>query len=76
MIGCYARTDSSLESEIDAAYERMMHSDTDALSRLHFNAMVCLIRQRSAEQIAKMEFERRIGAKYAPLVTYQIGDVM
>jgi hypothetical protein len=64
-------TDSALEVEIDAAYERLVNAESEAQATLHWNAMVVLIRQRSAERIVEMEIERRIGAKYSSLFTYE-----
>jgi hypothetical protein len=68
-------TDSDRESLIDAAYEQMTASSDEAIQRQHWRDMIYHVRLRSAEQVLKMETERRISAKYAPLVTYQMGDV-
>ena len=68
-------TDSDRESLIDAAYDQMIAASDESLQRQHWRDMLYHIRLRSPEQILKMETERRISAKYAPLVTYQMGDV-
>jgi hypothetical protein len=68
-------TDSERESLIDAAYEQMIATADEAVQRRHFSDMCWHIRLRSPEQILKMESERRISAKYAPLICYQFGDV-
>ena len=68
-------TDSDRESLIDAAYEQMVAASDETAQRKHWADMIYHVRLRSAEQIFKMEAERRISAKYAPLVCYQMGDV-
>jgi hypothetical protein len=64
-------TDAELELQIDAAYERLIFSESEAASTLHWNAMIVLMRQRSPEQLMEMEIERRIGKRYAPLMTHE-----
>jgi hypothetical protein len=68
-------TDSDRESLIDAAMEQLVAATTEAERRKHWVDLVYHVKLRSPEQIFKMETERRISAKYAPLVTYQMGDV-
>jgi hypothetical protein len=68
-------TDSDRESLIDASYDQMISVADPVQQRKHFSDMCWHIRLRSPEQILKMETGRRIGAKYAPLMTYQMGDV-
>jgi hypothetical protein len=68
-------TDSDRESLIDAAYEQMVAAADETTQRKHWADMIYHVRLRSAEQIFKMEAERRISSQYAPLVTYQMGDV-
>jgi hypothetical protein len=68
-------TDSDRESLIDAAFEQMTNAVEERMSRHYFGEMCYHVRLRSPEQMLKIETERRISAKYAPLVTYQMGDV-
>jgi hypothetical protein len=68
-------TDADRESLIDAAYDQMIAASDESIQRQHWRDMLYHIRLRSPEQILKMETERRISAKYASLVTYQMGDV-
>jgi hypothetical protein len=68
-------SDSERESLIDAAFDQMTAASDEAVQRQHWRDMIYHVRLRSAEQVLKMETERRISAKYAPLVTYQMGDV-
>jgi hypothetical protein len=68
-------TDDERESLISAAYDQMVASASQAEQRKHFADMCWHIRLRSPEQVFKMEAERRISAQYAPLITYQMGDV-
>ena len=68
-------SDSDRESLIDAAYEQMVAAADEATQRKHWADMIYHVRLRSAEQVFKMEAERRISSQYAPLVTYQMGDV-
>jgi len=68
-------TDQDRESLIDAAYEQLIAATTEAEQRKHWADMIYHVRLHSAEQIFKMEAERRISSQYAPLVTYQMGDV-
>jgi hypothetical protein len=68
-------TDSERESLIDASYEQMVNATSEAEQRRHWLDMIYHVRLRSPEQILKMEAERRISAKYASLVCYQMGDV-
>jgi len=73
-LGC-SMTDSDRESLIDAAYEQMIAAADEAAQRKHWADMIYHVRLRSPEQIFKMEAERRISSQYAPLMTYQMGDV-
>jgi hypothetical protein len=68
-------TDSDRESLIDAAYDQMIASTAVTAQMQHFRDMCYHVRLRSPEQVLKMETERRISAAYAPLVTYQFGNV-
>jgi hypothetical protein len=68
-------TDSDRESLIDAALEQLIAATTEAAKRAHWADLVYHVKLRSAEQIFKMETERRISAQFAPLMTYSMGDV-
>jgi len=68
-------SDSDRESLIDAAYEQMVAAADEPTQRKHWADMIYHVRLRSPEQIFKMEAERRISAKFAPLMTYSMGDV-
>jgi hypothetical protein len=52
--------DEALEMQIDAAYECMVRTADPAEESVYWEQMVRLIRGRSAEQILKMERERRL----------------
>jgi hypothetical protein len=68
-------TDEDRESLIDASYDQMINAVTEADQRKHFKDMCYHVKLRSPEQIFKMEVERRIATRYAPLVTYEMGNV-
>jgi hypothetical protein len=68
-------TDSDRESLIDSFYEQMIAATTVGEQHQHFKDMCYHVRLRSPEQIMRMEVERRITSKYAPLFEYTIGDV-
>lgn len=59
------QVDADLESEIDAAYERMIHAPTDEESKSAFHEMCLLIARRSPHQIQKMELDRRLVIRQA-----------
>lgn len=63
-------TDSERESLIDAAFDQMSAVSDPLMQAKHFADMCYHIRLRSPEQIYKMESERRIGEKFAPVFTY------
>jgi hypothetical protein len=68
-------TDADRESLIDASYEQLIAATSESAKRQHWRDLCYHVRLRSPEQIFKMETERHISAKYAPLVTYNMGDV-
>lgn len=68
-------TDSDRESLIDASYEQLIAATSESAKRQHWRDMCYHVKLRSPEQIMKMETERHISAKFAPLFTYQIGEV-
>lgn len=59
------RIDADLEIEIDRQYELMLRASDDSMAAEHFKAMALLVRQRSSEQIQRMERERRLEIKRA-----------
>lgn len=56
-------SDVERERSIDAAFSRMVRSIQAADQIKHWNEMVELVRQRSPEQIRRMERERRLGRR-------------
>jgi hypothetical protein len=56
-------TDEALEAQIDTTFTRMMRTDDAAEKSVYWEQMVRLIRGRSAEQIMKVERERRGGER-------------
>jgi hypothetical protein len=69
-------TDSDRESLIEAALEQLIAATTETDRRRHWADLVYHVKLRSPEQIFKMEAERLIGQRYAPLMVYQIGEGM
>lgn len=64
-------TDDDRESLIDAALDQMLAANSETARTQHWRDMCYHVRLRSPEQVLKMETERRIGAKYAPLFCYE-----
>jgi hypothetical protein len=64
-------TDSDRESLIDAALEQLIDAKTEAAKRAHWADLVYHVKLRSPEQIFKMEAERRLASRMAPLFTYE-----
>lgn len=64
-------TDAERESLIDASYDQMIAASTETDQRRHFKDMCYHVKLRSPEQVFKMEVERRIATKYAPLFTFE-----
>lgn len=60
-----ATPDAELEQRIDVRYRCMVVAPNPEVARVHFLAMVELVRQRSPEQIGHMERERRLCASKA-----------
>lgn len=63
-------TDDERESLITAAYDQFVAAGSEAERVTHWRDMVYHVRHRSADQVLRMETERRIGEKFAPLFGY------
>lgn len=55
-----SESDESLERLIDTLYALMIKTQIESDARSYWNALLIFIRQRSPEQIFKMEAERRL----------------
>lgn len=66
--------DEDRESLIDAAYDQMTQATSKSAQDQHWRDMCYHVRLRSPEQVLKMETERRIGEKFAPLFTFDSCD--
>jgi hypothetical protein len=66
-------TDEQRESLIDAAFDQFVNADTERARADHWRDMCYHVRLRSPEQVLRMETERRIGRKFAPLFTFDGG---
>ena len=67
-------TDDERESLINASYEQLIAATTEDDKRTHWRDMCYHVKLRSPEQIFKMETERHISAKYAPLMTFEMAE--
>ena len=70
--GLQAMTDAERESLIDSFYEQMIAATEPSVQLEHWREMLYHIKLRSPEQVYRMEVERRISAKWAPLFTYDL----
>lgn len=68
-------TDEERESLITAAYDQFVAAGSEAERVTHWRDMVYHVRHRSADQVLRMETERRIGEKFAPLFGYDFAPV-
>jgi hypothetical protein len=55
-----SEADESLERLIDTLYELMVNTTREHDARQYWNAMLAFIRQRSPEQVFKMEVAARL----------------
>lgn len=63
-------TDEERESLITAAYDQFVAAASEVERVTHWRDMIYHVRLRSPEQVLKMETERRIGERFAPLFGY------